>query len=180
MPAIDPVMAKMIRVMDSEGHGETEMTFIADDEERRKAVSDFVKRRLQGAEKMKETAPQRRLRKSGLEQCLRAIRKREDDCYCPTTLILASTKAGKGLCTPCQRARDALQLWIQVEKLINRRLEIQRDYFTAICSAHKEVVHPPPPAQPVDLEPRDVVAAIEARRALDDENNASFAAKKTG
>lgn len=180
MAKIDPEMLQLARYIDSESHQQLGMTAIVDDEERRQRVSDFIKRRLHQEGKSKETTPQRMLRKSAMQECLDAIKQREEKCYCPTTLILATTHKMKGLCNPCQRARDALNFWIDVERLVNARLQIQRDYFTAICSANKDVANPPLPAEPLPLEPGNVIAALEAKKAMDNENNARNAAQKTG
>lgn len=178
MAKLDPEMLQLVRYLDNESHGQIGMTAIADDEERRQRVSDFIKRRLHQEGKSKETRPQRNLRKSAMQECLDAIKNREDKCYCPTTLILATTHKIKGLCNPCQRARDALNFWIDVERLLNDRLKLQRDYFVAICSANKDVANPPLPAEPLPLEPGNVIAALEAKKAMGNEKNARNAAKK--
>lgn len=179
MPRLDPEIAQLARYIDLESHEQLGKTAIADDEERRQAVSDFIKQRLHQESKSKETPRQRRLRKSAMQECLEAITKREENCYCPKTLVLTSIKKSKGLCTACERARDALKFWLEVERLLNDRLKIQRDYFTAICNAHKEAVRPQAPADLPALEPSTVVAAIEASRAMEDDKNARNAAKKT-
>lgn len=180
MTAINPEIAQLIRFADCQTHGMLGATAIADDDKRRQVISTFIKRRLQGAERLKDTLPQRRLRKSALEECLRAIRRREEDCYCPTTLILAATKGTRGLCTVCQRAREALKLWIEVERLINRRLEIQRDYFTVICAANKGIASATPPAEAPPLTHGNIMAALEVSRAMDSQDNVGNSAKKTG
>jgi hypothetical protein len=180
MPRLDPEIAQLSRYIDLETHEQFGKTAIVDDAERRHVISGFIKRRLQQAEKLKDTLPQRRLRKSAIAECLQAIKRREDDCYCPKTLIQGATKGVKGLCTPCQRAQEALRLWIRVEQLINERLELQRSYFTAICTANKDVASVAPLPEAPPLEPGTVIAALQASREMDDTDNAGHAANKFG
>lgn len=183
MPKMDAETRQLLRYLDSEVNGEDVIAVIPHKNERQRIAATFIQRQLQQAGKIKETRLQRSLRKNAMEACLEAIRVRKDECYCYPKAN-AETRAVPGapskLCTACMRAQEALRVWLQVEHLITKRMEIQREYFSAVCNAKALAPTEAVPPEKIPLKPSTVVKAIEVTRAMQAEEHADNAAKQTG
>lgn len=169
---------RLVRQLDYDVNGAANIASITDEEERAKAVAVFIKRRLVQGGKVRESPLQRKVRRNALEECLLALEVRADTCTC-------TDKAGKGagsprLCPACVRAHDAQRLWIDMEHLIIKRMQIQREYFSSLCAARAMSVSPAAaPAGRPALSPATVVKALEVTRQIEEEDNARHRAEKT-
>lgn len=180
---MDADTLQLVEYLDSEIKEAGVVTAIPDGDAQHRAATAFIRRELRQAGKVKDTLPQRRLRKSAMEACLEAIKVRADECHCYPKAN-AATQAIRGasykLCTACLRAQEAYRLWIQVEQLITKRLQIQREYFSAVLNAQALLPVALSPVVKLPLTPAIAVKALEVTKAMQEEENGNSATRQSG
>ena len=150
--------------------------FDPDDKEQTDTAIDFLHRRMKEANTVDDLdlPLQQEVAKKGMRYCISVLGHWEKNCVCLTPAKLAAedqkeqkpgrAKPSARLCPACQRARNALRIWVQLERLSVERLEIRRRLFTTVASAQKKMAPPAPKKVERVLDPGMMVKALQERR----------------